>query len=237
MEVFPPTSSALEDPNGLLAVGGDLSAERLLEAYQRGIFPWYEPGEPILWWTPQPRAVLRPTEFHESRSLRKFLKTTEWCVEYDQRFEQVVDACAAPSPGREKTWISDDMKAAYLELHRLGYAHSVEVIDNHGLIGGLYGVKLGKIFFGESMFSVTTNASKVALKALCELGAPGGLSLIDCQMPNEHLASLGMTLISRENFEMELKNSITLNDIGSDSMLTSDYVHSPLDVQLKAARE
>ncbi len=237
MEAFPPTSSALEDPNGLLAVGGDLSAARLLEAYQRGIFPWYEPGEPILWWTPQPRAVLRPTEFHESRSLRKFLKTTEWCVEYDQRFEQVVDACAAPSPGREKTWISDDMKAAYLELHRLGYAHSVEVIDNHGLIGGLYGVKLGKIFFGESMFSVTTNASKVALKALCELGAPGGLSLIDCQMPNEHLASLGMTLISRENFEMELKNSITLNDIGSDSMLTSDYVSSPLDVQLKAVRE
>ena len=237
MEAFPPTSSALEDPNGLLAVGGDLSAARLLEAYQRGIFPWYEPGEPILWWTPQPRAVLRPTEFHESRSLRKFLKTTEWCVEYDQRFEQVVDACAAPSPGREKTWISDDMKAAYLELHRRGYAHSVEVIDNHRLIGGLYGVKLGKIFFGESMFSVITNASKVALKALCELGAPGGLSLIDCQMPNEHLASLGMTLISRENFEMELKNSITLNDIGSDSMLTSDYVSSPLDVQLKAVRE
>ena len=237
MEAFPPTSSALEDPNGLLAVGGDLSAARLLEAYQRGIFPWYEPGEPILWWTPQPRAVLRPTEFHESRSLRKFLKTTEWCVEYDQRFEQVVDACAAPSPGREKTWISDDMKAAYLELHRRGYAHSVEVIDNHRLIGGLYGVKLGKIFFGESMFSVTTNASKVALKALCELGAPGGLSLIDCQMPNEHLASLGMTLISRENFETELKNSITLNDIDSDSMLTSDYVSSPLDVQLKAVRE
>jgi len=237
MEAFPPTSSALEDPNGLLAVGGDLSAARLLEAYQRGIFPWYEPGEPILWWTPQPRAVLRPTEFHESRSLRKFLKTNEWCVECDQRFEQVVDACAAPSPGREKTWISDDMKAAYLELHRRGYAHSVEVIDNHRLIGGLYGVKLGKIFFGESMFSVITNASKVALKALCELGAPGGLSLIDCQMPNEHLASLGMTLISRENFEMELKNSITLNDIGSDSMLTSDYVSSPLDVQLKAVRE
>jgi len=237
MEVFPPTSSALEDPNGLLAVGGDLSAARLLEAYQRGIFPWYEPGEPILWWTPQPRAVLRPTEFHESRSLRKFLKTTEWCVEYDQRFEQVVDACAAPSRGREKTWISDDMKAAYLELHRRGYAHSVEVIENHRLIGGLYGVKLGKIFFGESMFSVITNASKVALKALCELGAPGGLSLIDCQMPNEHLASLGMTLVSRENFETELKNSITLNDIDSDSMLTSDYVSSPLDVQLKAVRE
>ena len=237
MEPFPPTTAALEDPNGLLAVGGDLSTARLLEAYQRGIFPWYEPGEPILWWTPQPRAVLRPAEFHESRSLRKFLKTNEWRVEYDLRFEQVINACAAPSPGREGTWISDDMKAAYMELHRLGYAHSVEVIDNDRLIGGLYGVKLGKIFFGESMFSMTSNASKVALKALCELGSPGGLHLIDCQMPNEHLASLGMTLISRENFEMELKHGITVGDIDRGPTLASDYVSSPLDVQLRAVRE
>ena len=237
MEPFPPTSAALEDPNGLLAVGGDLSAARLLEAYQRGIFPWYESGEPILWWTPQPRAVLRPTEFHASKSLRKFLKTNKWQIDYDLRFEQVIDACAATSPGREETWISDDMKAAYLELHRLGYAHSVEVIDNDRLIGGLYGVKLGKIFFGESMFSRTSNASKVALKALCELGAPGGLKLIDCQMPNEHLASLGMTLISRENFEMELKNGITVGDIGRGPTLASDYVSSPLDAQLRAFRE
>ena len=237
MEPFPPTSAALEDPNGLLAVGADLSAARLLEAYQRGIFPWYEPGEPILWWTPEPRAVLRPAEFHESNSLRKFLKTTDWHVEYDLRFEQVIDACAAPAPGREETWISDDMKAAYLELHRLGYAHSVEVMDNDRLIGGLYGVKLGKIFFGESMFSMTSNASKVALKALCELGARGGLNLIDCQMPNEHLASLGMTVISRENFEMELKNGITVSDISRGPTLASDYVSSPLDVQLRAIRE
>ena len=129
------------------------------------------------------------------------------------------------------------MKAAYLELHRLGYAHSVEVIDNDRLIGGLYGVKLGKIFFGESMFSMTSNASKVALKALCELGAPGGLNLIDCQMPNEHLASLGMTLISRENFEMELKNGITVGDIGRGPTLASDYVSSPLDAKLRAFRE
>ena len=237
MDPFPPTSAALEDPNGLLAVGGDLSAARLLAAYQRGIFPWYEAGEPILWWTPQPRAVLRPREFHESKSLRKFLKTRDWRVEYDQRFEQVIEACAAPSPGREKTWISDDMKAAYLELHRLGYAHSVEVLDNDCLVGGLYGVKLGKIFFGESMFSNTPNASKVALKALCELGSLGGLSLIDCQMPNEHLSSLGMTLIQRENFEMELKTGITVGDIGYAPTLTSDLVSSPLDVQLRAVRE
>lgn len=237
MDPFPPTSAALEDPNGLLAVGGDLSAARLLAAYQRRIFPWYEAGEPILWWTPQPRAVLRPREFHESKSLRKFLKTRDWRVEYDQRFEQVIEACAAPSPGREETWISDDMKAAYLELHRLGYAHSVEVLDNDCLVGGLYGVKLGKIFFGESMFSNTPNASKVALKALCELGSLGGLSLIDCQMPNEHLSSLGMTLIQRENFEMELKTGITVGDIGHAPTLTSDLVSSPLDVQLRAVRE
>jgi len=208
MEPFPPTSAALEDPNGLLAVGGDLSAARLLEAYQRGIFPWYEPGEPILWWTPQPRAVLRPTEFHASKSFRKFLKTNEWRVEYDLRFEQVVEACAAPSPGREETWISDDMKAAYLELHRLGYAHSVEVIDKDRLIGGLYGVKLGPVFFGESMFSKKSNASKVALHAICKKDLLGPLSLIDCQMPNTHLQSLGMTLITRVEFEQILASEI-----------------------------
>jgi len=208
MEPFPPTSAALEDPNGLLAVGGDLSAARLLEAYQRGIFPWYEPGEPILWWTPQPRAVLRPAEFHESKSLRKFLKTNEWRVEYDLRFEQVINACAAPSPGREETWISDDMKSAYVELHRLGYAHSVEVIDNDRLIGGLYGVKLGRVFFGESMFSKESNASKVALHAICKKELLGPLSLIDCQMPNAHLQSLGMTLITRSEFEDILASEI-----------------------------
>jgi leucyl/phenylalanyl-tRNA--protein transferase len=208
MEPFPPTSAALEDPNGLLAVGGDLSAARLLEAYQRGIFPWYEPGEPILWWTPQPRAVLRPAEFHESKSLRKFLKTTDWYVEYDLRFEQVIDACAAPSAGREETWISDDMKAAYLELHHLGYAHSVEVIDSGRLIGGLYGVKLGRVFFGESMFSTESNASKVALHAICKKKLLGPLSLIDCQMPNAHLQSLGMTLITRSEFEEILASEI-----------------------------
>jgi len=208
MEPFPPTSAALEDPNGLLAVGGDLSAARLLEAYQRGIFPWYKPSEPILWWTPQPRAVLRPSEFHESKSLRKFLKKTDWHIEYDQCFEDVIDACAAPSPGREETWISDDMKAAYLELHRLGYAHSIEVMSASTLVGGLYGVKLGTIFFGESMFSKKSNASKIALHAICKKEILGPLSLIDCQMPNEHLESLGMTLITREAFEQILASEI-----------------------------
>ena len=208
MEPFPPTSAALEDPNGLLAVGGDLSAARLLEAYQRGIFPWYEPGEPILWWTPQPRAVLRPAEFHESKSLRKFLKTTDWYVEYDLRFEQVVDACAAPSPGREETWISDDMKAAYLELHRLGYAHSVEVMGSGRLIGGLYGVKLGKIFFGESMFSREPDASKIALAFLCRQLQDWRYELIDCQISSQHLQSLGAVDISRERFLAMLRQAV-----------------------------
>ena len=208
MAPFPPTSTALEDPNGLLAVGGDLSAARLLEAYKRGIFPWYEPGEPILWWTPQPRAVLRPSDFHESKSFRKFLKHTRWRVESDLRFEQVIEACAAPSKGREETWISDDMKSAYLELHRLGYAHSIEVMADEFLVGGLYGVQLGPVFFGESMFSKQSNASKYALHAICRQGLLGPLSLIDCQMPNEHLKSLGMTLISRETFEQILSSEI-----------------------------
>ena len=208
MEPFPPTSAALEDPNGLLAVGGDLSAARLLAAYQRGIFPWYKPDEPILWWTPQPRAVLRPSEFHESKSLRKFLKKNDWRIEYDQCFEEVIDACAAPSPGREETWISDDMKSAYLELHRLGYAHSIEVMSASTLVGGLYGVKLGTIFFGESMFSKKSNASKIALHAICKKEILGPLSLVDCQMPNEHLESLGMTLITREAFEQILASEI-----------------------------
>ena len=201
MQPFPPTSTALDDPNGLLAVGGDLSAERLLEAYRQGIFPWYESGEPILWWTPQPRAVLRPSAFHESKSFRKFLKTSQWSIECDKRFESVVEACAAPAPGREQTWISAEMKTAYLELHRLGYAHSVEVMEGNVLVGGLYGVKLGSIFFGESMFSIRSNASKYALYTLCKQEPLGSLTLIDCQMPNEHLKTLGMTMISRESFE------------------------------------
>ena len=208
MEPFPPTRAALEDPNGLLAVGGDLSAARLLDAYRRGIFPWYKPGEPILWWTPQPRAVLRPSEFHESKSFRKFLKTNDWRIEYDQRFEEVIDACAASSPGREETWISDDMKTAYLELYRLGYAHSIEVMSASTLVGGLYGVKLGSIFFGESMFSKKSNASKIALRAICKKELLGPLSLVDCQIPNEHLESLGMTLITREAFEQILASEI-----------------------------
>ena len=220
MDPFPPTNSALSDPNGLLAVGGDLTPSRLLEAYRRGIFPWYEAGEPILWWTPSPRAVLFPDDFHESRSFKKFLKTCCWTVEFDRQFEHVVEACAQPAKGRLDTWISDEMKRAYTELHRLGYAHSVEVMDQDQLVGGLYGVKLGSVFFGESMFSRSPNASKLALRTLCNLGSAGRLTLIDCQMPNEHLQSLGMTMMTREAFEDVLRREI--GDFADASSMNAD---------------
>lgn len=212
MEPFPPTDTALQDPNGLLAVGGDLSVERLLEAYRRGIFPWYEADEPILWWTPNPRAVLKPESFYASKSFRKFLRRTDWWIEVNQQFHSVVDACSALTPEREATWISTPMKQAYQELHRLGYAHSIEVMDQGSLVGGLYGVKLGSIFFGESMFSKATNASKFALHALCRGDVFADLTLIDCQMPSEHLSALGMSLISREEFEQALQAGISLSN-------------------------
>lgn len=211
IEPFPPTEYALADPNGLLAVGGDLSAERLLHAYQRGIFPWYEEGEPILWWTPNPRAVLFPSELHISRSLRKFLNKCNWTLSLNRCFEEVVSACAEPTDQRSATWISSEIATAYLQLHRMGYAQSIEVFDGEELVGGLYGVTLGRVFFGESMFSRRANASKVALHYLCSKVPFPQLALIDCQVPNPHLESLGMTLIPRLEFEQLLQAHLDLD--------------------------
>lgn len=208
IEPFPPTENALKDPNGLLAVGGDLSAERLLHAYQRGIFPWYEEGEPILWWTPDPRAVLFPDELHVSRSLRRFLSKCNWEISVNRCFDEVVSACADLTEQRSATWISSDIASAYCQLHRLGYAQSIEVFDGDELIGGLYCVALGRVFFGESMFSRRANASKVALHYLCSKAPFPDLELVDCQMPNAHLESLGMTLISRTKFEGLLRDHL-----------------------------
>ena len=233
LDAFPPTEHALTDPNGLLAVGGDLTPQRLLHAYSRGIFPWYEPGEPILWWTPNPRAVLFPECFHRSRSLKKLIRSDTWSVAFDHDFEGVIDACAELTPERLETWISDEMKAAYLQLHQLGFAHSVEIYVEGELAGGLYGVFLGRVFFGESMFSRWSNASKLALHTLCEIGASGGLDMIDCQLPNDHLESLGMQLIQRADFESILKKSITVVDINDDQMIRSDATAlSSLDKKL-----
>jgi leucyl/phenylalanyl-tRNA---protein transferase len=204
-EWFPPPEQALEDPPGLLAAGGDLSPERLLAAYRRGIFPWYSPGQPVLWWSPDPRAVLFPEEFHCTRSLAKTLRNGGFGLSRDRDFAAVIDGCAAPRAGSPGTWITSDMRAAYLELHRLGHAHSIEVWRSGSLAGGLYGVRLGAVFFGESMFSRERDASKAALAHLVELCRRNGLVVIDCQLPSRHLQSLGSRSIPRSQFQALLR--------------------------------
>lgn len=199
--VFPPPSSALRDPNGLLAIGGDLSPARLLAAYRQGVFPWYSPGDPILWWCPDPRMVLFPAEFKISRSLAKTLRNADYSVTLDAAFPAVIHACATtPRRGQQGTWLTSEMQSAYTWLHQLGYAHSVEVWRAEALIGGLYGVALGKAFFGESMFSHARDASKIALAHLVRYLQTNGFGLIDCQMETAHLASLGARPIPREEF-------------------------------------
>lgn len=226
---FPATDLALEDPNGLLAVGGDLEPETLVSAYRRGIFPWFDDSQPILWWTPSPRAVLFPEHIHLSKSLRKTLRRSAWRVACDQAFPSVIAACTAPRPRQQGTWITEDMQAAYTRLHELGVAHSIEVYAGDDLIGGLYGLRLGRIFFGESMFSRRSDASKVALVALCWLGGGGRLDMIDCQMETGHLLSMGACSLPRPDFEKRLGDAI--NDIDVDLALLSRLPRS-LDRQL-----
>lgn len=199
-DAFPPVSTALEAPRGLLAAGGDLSPERLEAAYRRGIFPWFSRGEPILWWSPDPREVLFPDRIHVSRSLGKTLRSGRYRVTQDQAFEAVVQACAAPRARSPGTWILPAMRAAYLALHRRGIAHSVETWHGEELVGGLYGVRVGSVFCGESMFSRATDASKVALATLAAGAAAQGIRLIDCQLENPHLRSLGSQSIPRAEF-------------------------------------
>ena len=199
---FPDTGQALSYPNGLLAVGGDLSTERLLKAYQRGIFPWYEDPQPILWWSPDPRSVLFPEEIRVSRSLAKTLRRNRFRVTTDRAFHRVLSGCAAPRARERGTWITNNMARAYMDLHQEGYAHSVEVWDDQQqLQGGLYGVAMGRVFFGESMFSRVSDASKVALVALGRLLIEQGMELIDCQVESDHLNSMGARNIPRLDFE------------------------------------
>lgn len=205
---FPPVECALEYPNGLLAAGGDLSAERILEAYRHGIFPWFNADEPILWWSPNPRMVLFPKEFKISRSLKKVLRQGDYAVRSDTAFEQIMRACAAPRDGQAGTWILEEMIAAYCQLHRMGYAHSVEVWMNNELVGGLYGLAIGKMFYGESMFSRAANTSKIALAHLCKHLELNDFGMIDCQMNTPHLASLGAREIPRTEFIRHLKELI-----------------------------
>ena len=197
---FPPLEMALDDPDGLLAAGGDLSPERLVRAYRSGVFPWFERGQPILWWSPDPRAVLTPQTVKVSRSLRKRLKREEYRISFDSAFRGVMRACAEPRPGQRGTWITDDMVEAYCRLHEAGIAHSVECWHGESLAGGLYGVAIGRVFFGESMFSRRVDASKVALVGLAQQLDEWGYRLIDCQVSSPHLTSLGAVEIPREKF-------------------------------------
>lgn len=197
---FPPPSAALKDPNGLLCAGADLSRSRLLEAYRRGIFPWYSGDEPILWWSPDPRMVLFCDELKVSRSLAKSVRNKGFEVTLDRAFEAVLKGCAAPRPGARGTWLKREMREAYLGLHRAGHAHSVETWKDGALVGGLYGVALGRMFYGESMFSRATDASKVALVVLVAELRARGFPLVDCQQRTPLLASLGAREIPRAEF-------------------------------------
>lgn len=203
---FPPTQAALDSPNGLLAAGGELSPVWLVEAYRQGIFPWFSDDDPILWWSPDPRMILLPEQFKQRRSLTKRLRHGGFQVTLDQHFDQVIQACAAPRGEDNGTWITDEMRDAYCLLNDLGIAHSIEVHQHGQLVGGLYGVAMGPVFFGESMFSRAPDASKVALAHLASAMRENGGKLIDCQMHTPHLASLGAITVAREAFINYLKN-------------------------------
>jgi leucyl/phenylalanyl-tRNA--protein transferase len=199
-DCFPAPERALLDPPGLLAAGGDLSGERLLAAYRRGIFPWYSPGQPVLWWSPDPREVLFPEEFHCSRSLARSMRRRGYEYACDRDFAAVIDACAAPRARSPGTWITPQMRHAYCLLHARGVAHSIEVRREGRLVGGLYGLRMGRVYCGESMFSREADASKVALAALVRQCLADGTVLIDCQVPSAHLRSLGSRPLPRERF-------------------------------------
>ena len=205
---FPPVDKALRSPNGLLCAGGDLSPARVIDAYSHGIFPWFSEGDPILWWSPDPRMVLFPDELRISHSLRKTLARGTFDTRVDTAFRDVIGACAAPRHGQSGTWILPEMVAAYTALHEAGFAHSVESWRDGELVGGLYGVALGRVFFGESMFSREPDASKVALVRLVERLRLHGADLIDCQQATPHLASLGAREIGRAEFAKRVQDSI-----------------------------
>jgi len=201
---FPDPRDALAEPDGLLAVGGNLHSQTLLRAYHCGIFPWYQDGDPILWWSPATRCVLEPSALHLSKSLRKTLRRNDYQVTVDRSFDQVIKACSEPRDEDGDTWITDEMIAAYIQLHNQSESHSIEVWRDGDLIGGLYGVTVGSLFCGESMFSRCADGSKIAIAHLCRWGAESGLKLIDCQLVNPHLTSLGTGSIDRTTFLTEL---------------------------------
>lgn len=231
---FPPADRALTHPNGLLAFGGDLHLSRLLNAYAHGIFPWYSDGQPILWWSPDPRMVVVPGRLHCSRSLKRFLRRCDWQVTLNQAFDRVIGLCAdLPRLGQRGTWITDDMRVAYVRLHNEGHAHSIEVWAGDQLVGGIYGVAIGRMFFGESMFSLAPNASKVAIAALCRALALSGFVLLDGQVESDHLRSLGFAEMARAEF----LDVCARHSVGDSRWETSELDVSVLQpVKLAAAR-
>jgi len=208
---FPAPQLAMRDPNGLLAIGGDLSVARLVNAYAQGIFPWYNPDEPILWWCPDPRAVLVPAQFHVSRSLARRLRKRDFAVTLDRAFAGVLEACSAPRARGRGTWLGPEMKQAYQALHERGHAHSVEIWRDGALVGGLYGVALGRAFYGESMFSAADDGSKLAMHYLCRQLAAWDFALMDCQIASPHLATLGAVELPRERFLAVLREAVARN--------------------------
>jgi len=220
---FPPVAQAMRQPNGLLAAGGDLTPARLLDAYRHGIFPWFNEGDPILWWSPDPRMVLFPAEFKISHTLQKTLRRGKYQVRTDSAFEQLVRACASPRNGQNGTWIQEEMIAAYVRLHQMGHAHSIETWMEGELVGGLYGVSIGRMFYGESMFSRKTDASKIALAHLIQQLKQWDFGMIDCQMNTAHLASLGAREIPRKEFIARLQELIHYPDIASPWQIHSVF--------------
>jgi leucyl/phenylalanyl-tRNA---protein transferase len=209
---FPPAHEALRHPNGLLAAGGDLSLPRLLTAYRGGIFPWYGPGEPILWWSPDPRCVFHTARMHLPRRLARSFAHSRWTVVADRDFDAVIDACAAPRAGSSGTWIVREMREAYVGLHRAGHAHSIEVFDGAERVGGLYGVALGRTFFAESMYSARNDGSKAALLGLARRLRDWGWPLIDAQVPSGHLFTLGAQEMPRADFLRELAGLVAADE-------------------------
>lgn len=208
-DFFPPTTQALDFPNGLLAWGGQLTPARILAAYRKGIFPWFSEGEPVLWWTPSPRCVLFPDRVYISRRTRRRLRQEKYRLTADSAFEAVIKACAAPQEKRDSTWINADMKNVFIDLHEKYAAHSVEVWLDDQLVGGIYGLAIGHAFFGESMFSRVSDASKIALITLCRQLGHWGFEMIDCQVSNAHLLSMGAEAIGRSEFESRLRKLVS----------------------------
>ena len=213
---FPPAEQALDNPDGLLAIGGDLSPARLINAYRQGIFPWYADDQPILWWSPAPRCVIFPDAVHVSRRLRRRYNQGGFSLTADRAFKAVIEACAEPRPDQGGTWITAEMQAAYIRLHELGVAHSIEVSRGDELVGGIYGLALGRVFFGESMFSRQTDASKIALVALCRQLHRWGFLLLDCQLSNPHLLRMGAREIPRQAFSHYLESAAGPDHWGQD---------------------